>query len=237
MHDLRTRSIKKLNGSIFIGLILAENCTLNVCLFNSRGGYVDITAVLLIGGNGDVVKLNRNVGSGLCSLSLGLESSPDDLPKAQSNLLRTGLYILLGLFIYWAASLVMAELTYYLMPGFVNINDMSIAAMSQERYLLTAIGTVFLVPVAEECLFRGLLFRGVYGQSRWAAYAISSLCFCLPHISAYIGSYDWAVLALCFIQYLPAGLMLAWSYEKSNTIVTPILIHTIINAFGIYAMR
>ena len=160
-----------------------------------------------------------------------------NLGVAKSNLLHTGLYILLGLFIYWVASLVMAELTYYLMPDFVNINDMSIAAMSQEGYLLTAIGTVILVPVAEECLFRGLLFRGVYGQSRWAAYAISSLCFCLPHISAYIGSYDWAVLALCFIQYLPAGLMLAWSYEKSNTIVTPVLIHTIINAFGIYAMR
>ena len=156
---------------------------------------------------------------------------------AKNNLLHMGLYVLLGLFLYWASSLVMAEVTYYLMPDFVNINDMSIAAMSQGGFLLTAIGTVILVPVAEECLFRGLLFRGMYSQSRWAAYAISSLCFCLPHVSAYIGSYDWAVLALCFIQYLPAGLILAWSYEKSNTIFTPILIHTIINAFGIYAMR
>jgi membrane protease YdiL (CAAX protease family) len=156
---------------------------------------------------------------------------------AKNNLLRMGLYVLLGLFLYWASSLVMAEVTYYLMPDFVNINDMSIAAMSQGGFLLTAIGTVILVPVAEECLFRGLLFRGMYSHSRWAAYAVSSLCFCLPHVSAYIGSYDWAVLALCFIQYLPAGLILAWSYEKSNTIFTPILIHTIINAFGIYAMR
>ena len=156
---------------------------------------------------------------------------------AKNNLLRMGLYVLLGLFLYWASSLVMAEVTYYLMPDFVNINDMSIAAMSQGGFLLTAIGTVILVPVAEECLFRRLLFRGMYSQSRWAAYVVSSLCFCLPHVSAYIGSYDWAVLALCFIQYLPAGLILAWSYEKSNTIFTPILIHTIINAFGIYAMR
>ena len=156
---------------------------------------------------------------------------------AKNNLLHMGLYVLLGLFLYWASSLVMAEVTYYLMPDFVNINDMSIAAMRQGGFLLTAIGTVILVPVAEECLFRGLLFRGMYSQSRWAAYAISSLCFWLPHVSAYIGSYDWAVLALCFIQYLPAGLILAWSYEKSNTIFTPILIHTIINAFGIYAMR
>ena len=160
-----------------------------------------------------------------------------NLGVAQSNPLRVGLYVLLGLAIYWASGLVMSELTYLLMPDFVNINDMSIAAISQEGFMLVAIGTVILVPTAEECLFRGLLFRGMYGKSRWAAYSVSALCFCLPHVSAYIGSYEWSVLALCFVQYLPAGLMLAWCYEKSNTIITPILIHTIINAFGIYAVR
>lgn len=160
-----------------------------------------------------------------------------NLAMAKSNLLRVVLYALLGLFIYWASGLVMGELTYRLMPVFVNVNDAGIAAMSRDGYLLMAIGTVVLVPAAEECVFRGLLFRGMYGKSRWAAYVVSALCFCLPHVSAYIGSYEWTVLALCFVQYLPAGLMLAWSYEKSNTIFTPILIHTIINAFGIYAMR
>ena len=90
---------------------------------------------------------------------------------------------------------------------------------------------------AEECLFRGLLFRGFYGKSRWAAYAISAICFSFIHIGGYLGSYDPALLAMCFIQYLPAGLILAWCYEKSNTIVTPILIHTLINAIGIYSMR
>ena len=156
---------------------------------------------------------------------------------AKNNLLRTGLYVLLGLFIYWASSLVMAEVTYFLMPDFVNVNDAGLAAMSQESFMLISIGTVLLVPTAEECIFRGLLFRDIYCKSRWAAYAVSALCFCLPHVSAYIGSYDWTVLALCFVQYLPVGLILAWSYEKSNTILTPILIHTIINAFGIYTMR
>ena len=160
-----------------------------------------------------------------------------NLGLAKRNLLTVFVYTILGLFIYWASSLVMSEITYRLMPDFVNVNDASIAAMSQDGYMLMAIGTVLLVPAAEECMFRGLLFRGFYSRSRWAAYLISALCFCLPHVSAYIGSYDWSVLALCFVQYLPAGLMLAWSYEKSNTIFTPVLIHTIINAFGIYAMR
>ena len=160
-----------------------------------------------------------------------------NLGTARDRFLKTGLYVLLGLAIYWASSLVMGELTYLLMPDFVNVNDVGLAAMSQESFMLMAIGTVVLVPTAEECIFRGLLFRGICGKSRWAAYAVSALCFCLPHVSAYIGSYDYLLLLLCFVQYLPAGLMLAWSYEKSNTILTPILIHTIINAFGIYTMR
>ena len=160
-----------------------------------------------------------------------------NLGIAKGKLLQAGLYVLLGLVIYWTSNLVMSELTYRIMPDFYNVNDAGIAAMSQDAFLLMAIGTVLLVPVAEESLFRGLLFRGIYGKSRWAAYAVSALCFCLPHVSVYIGSYDLSLLAMCFIQYLPAGLMLAWSYEKSNTILTPIIIHTIINAIGIYSMR
>lgn len=160
-----------------------------------------------------------------------------NLGIAKGKLLQVGLYVLLGLVIYWTSNLVMSELTFRIMPDFYNVNDAGIAAMSQEAFLLMAIGTVLLVPVAEESLFRGLLFRGIYGKSRWAAYAVSALCFCLPHVSVYIGSYDLSLLAMCFIQYLPAGLMLAWSYEKSNTILTPIIIHTIINAIGIYSMR
>ena len=160
-----------------------------------------------------------------------------NLGVAKGKLLQVGLYVLLGLVIYWTSNLVMSELTYRIMPDFYIVDDAGITAMSQDAFLLMAIGTVLLVPVAEESLFRGLLFRGIYGKSRWAAYAVSALCFCLPHVSVYIGSYDLSLLAMCFIQYLPAGLMLAWSYEKSNTILTPIIIHTISNAIGIYSMR
>ena len=156
---------------------------------------------------------------------------------AKETFLRIGLYVLIGLVAYWASNLVMAELTYRIMPDFFNVNDAGIAEMSQDGFMLMVIGTVLLVPVAEECLFRGLLFRGIYGKSRFCAYLISALCFCLPHVAVYIGSYELSLLAMCFVQYLPAGLILAWSYEKSNSIVTPILIHTIINAIGIYSMR
>ena len=44
-------------------------------------------------------------------------------------------------------------------------------------------------------------------------------------------------LLLCFLQYLPAGYCLAWCYANTGTIVTPILMHMIVNAYGISAMR
>ena len=63
------------------------------------------------------------------------------------------------------------------------------------------------------------------------------LLFSAIHILGYIGKASTLTLVLSFLQYLPAGLCLAWSYAKSETILTPIVIHTLINAWGIYEMR
>ena len=155
----------------------------------------------------------------------------------RNHFLRFLGYALMGLILYWTSSIVMTNLTYTLMPEFTHVNDASIAVITQDGFLLMAIGTVLLVPTAEECLFRGLMFRGLWGMGRFLAYAVSALCFCAVHIAGYIGTYDLPLLAMCFVQYLPAGLILAWSFEKSSTIFTPILIHSVINAIGIYTMR
>ena len=68
--------------------------------------------------------------------------------------------------------------------------------------------TVFLVPVAEETLFRGLLFRGLYDRSPVLSWLISTVVFSLVHIAGYIGQYDPMMLLMAFLQYLPAGICL-----------------------------
>jgi len=82
-----------------------------------------------------------------------------------------------------------------------------------------------------------LIFRELYGKSRWAAYLVSIAAFAAVHIIGYLRVYSPMELLLSFLQYLPAGLCLAWSYAKSDTIFAPILIHTAVNAIGISAMR
>jgi membrane protease YdiL (CAAX protease family) len=56
-------------------------------------------------------------------------------------------------------------------------------------------------------------------------------------VLGYIGSADLLTLALCFLQYIPAGLCLAWAYDASGSIFAPVLIHTVINALGILSLR
>ena len=122
-------------------------------------------------------------------------------------------------------------------PSFHNLNDASIAALSHSGYFLTAIGTVILVPPVEECLYRGLIFRKLYSKNRFAAYIVSIIAFAMIHILGYIGSYSPTEILLCVLQYLPAGLCLAWAYTKADTIFAPIAIHAIVNAVGIAQMR
>ena len=94
-----------------------------------------------------------------------------------------------------------------------------------------------LVPPAEECFYRGLFFQTFAKKALWLGYAVSTTVFALIHILGFIGSASPLALVLSFLQYLPAGLCLAWSYAKSDTIFAPILIHALVNAWGIYEMR
>ena len=122
-------------------------------------------------------------------------------------------------------------------PEFANVNDQSIAQMAEKHYALMVFFTVLLVPITEETLYRGLLFQGLQRKSRVLAYLVSVSVFAWIHVMGYIGSFDALTLVLCFVQYLPAGAILALAYEKTDTIITPILIHIIINQIGISAMR
>lgn len=132
---------------------------------------------------------------------------------------------------------IIAVLCWRVYPGFANVNDGSIAVMLQQDFLLMAAGTMFLVPVAEEVLYRGLLFRGLYDRSPLAAYLVSTVVFAVIHVMGYLGQYEPVHLLLCFIQYLPAGYCLAFAYRYSGSIVAPIFVHIMTNIAAVSAMR
>ncbi len=145
--------------------------------------------------------------------------------------------VILGFVAYYACFYVTDWLISLLVPGFSNYNNESIAAMSSGNFFLMFVGTVILVPPYEECIFRGLIFRNLYGKSHWIAYVVSILAFAIIHIIGYIGQYSPLELVMAFLQYLPAGLSLAWSYTKADTIFAPILIHAAVNYVTIRGLR
>lgn len=146
-------------------------------------------------------------------------------------------WAIFGFALYWIYSFAVSWLILYLDPDFVNANNQYIFQMTEENYALTVLGTVLLAPVAEELMYRGLIFGTLYERSKLLAYVLSTLLFAAVHIAGYISIYDPRTLLLCLLQYLPAGLCLGLAYAKTGSILTPILAHIAINQVAISTMR
>ena len=139
--------------------------------------------------------------------------------------------------LYWISFLVLRWLITHLVPGFSNVNDAAISQLAQEEFTLTAIGTVLLVPVAEELLYRGLIFGTFHDRNRFLAYAVSCAAFAAIHVVGYVEQYDFLTLLLCYVQYIPPGICLCWAYERSGNIFAPILMHIAVNQTTILTLR
>ena len=138
---------------------------------------------------------------------------------------------------YWLCNVALSFLILLIFPDYANPNDGSIADMVSGNFAIMAIGSALFVPIAEELIHRGLVFGLIARKNRLFGYAVSTLFFAAIHVIGYIGFCSQRDLLLALIQYLPAGLILGWAYEKSGTIFAPIAIHMVVNAMGIYAMR
>lgn len=141
--------------------------------------------------------------------------------------------VILGFVFYWACDWAFVKVLSLLLTNYVPLVDASISALYYANWYLLVIGTVVLVPVIEEVLFRGLVFRNLMRKKKVLAYILSMLLFAVSHILGYLGSQDITALVLCFVRYLPAGLCLAWTYTKADNIFAPILVHAAINAISI----
>lgn len=161
----------------------------------------------------------------------------DSIRHSFRSPIRTLRFAFLGLLLYYAGSFVVGLVIGAVSEDFANINDSNIYEMVQENFALMTLCTVVLVPVTEELLYRGLIFRSLQGKNRMLAYLVSAGVFSLIHIAGYIGTTTPVTLLLCFLQYIPAGLALGWAYEKADSICAPVLMHMAVNQVSISLMR
>lgn len=129
------------------------------------------------------------------------------------------------------------ELFYRLCNRFLmpvgNLNDGVIAAAAGESVpKLTALIVIALAPFVEEVLFRGLAFGWLAEKSVPVAYAASALLFAFGYFwRVAVGGVTTASL-VTLAQYLIPGLVFAWAYGRSGSVLTAVLVHGTVNALA-----
>ena len=105
-------------------------------------------------------------------------------------------------------------------PGYTEAASSSFAGQNP---ILLILATVILGPIAEELTFRGLTYDRMkrYLGVPWSI-IISSLMFGIYHANM-----------IQFIYATLIGLLLAFYYEKSGSLIVPVIGHMAMNAFAV----
>lgn len=99
---------------------------------------------------------------------------------------------------------------------------------SVELLVALTISAVILAPLVEELVFRGALQTSLlrlFGERRWPALLIASAVFSIIHYSVV----PWQGLIPLFVL----GLVFGYVYERTGSLLTPILAHAGFNAANI----
>ena len=141
---------------------------------------------------------------------------------------RALLAVVLGYLLYRILLVIAVFALSQAMEG-VNPNQEAIAKEIEANFRVMIVVSALLAPIVEEAMFRGALFGTIRQKSRIVAYIVSTILFSLFHLWDFLlFDFSWETL-LFLVQYIPAGLALAWCYDRSSTIWSPILLHAAIN--------
>lgn len=84
---------------------------------------------------------------------------------------------------------------------------------------------VVLAPIVEEIFFRGFVFQGFRQRYGWiSAMLVSSIVFAVAHLDL-----------VAFLPTFILGCLLAYMFQRSNSIWPGVILHFLVNAFGLCA--
>lgn len=140
--------------------------------------------------------------------------------------------LILGFALYFGMNLVVKPLLDYIMGTSTTVNDEVVTGLFTENRPLMLLFTVVAAPVVEEVLVRGVVFGTIHRKNRILAYVFSILLFCIMHTWQFAASLTIPLLLANAAAYISPAIALGWTYEKSGTILCPILLHAIINGIA-----
>lgn len=84
---------------------------------------------------------------------------------------------------------------------------------------------VVLAPIIEEIFFRGFVFQGFRQRYGWVrAMLLSSIVFAAAHLDL-----------VAFLPTFILGCLLAYMFQRSNSVWPGVILHFLVNAFGLFA--
>jgi len=143
----------------------------------------------------------------------------------------------ISLAVYFVVSVQMSALILALHPEYANQNNNTIMGMMEGSPVFVLIMSVILAPIVEETLFRGLIFGNLLRVNAVAAYLVTILGFAAIHVVGYLGMLTPLEVLLSILQYVPASLVLCACYQITDSILTPMVLHSIINLIACAAMQ
>ena len=146
--------------------------------------------------------------------------------------------LILGFALYYITNILLVGILGIFVDDTTIANNEAVTELVSENTTVMLLFSVVAAPIVEETLVRGVVFGSFHRLNRYVAYAASILLFSAMHVWQYAGELAFMSLLFNGLVYVPASVALGWTYEKSGTILCPILLHMIINAiaFGVTAI-
>lgn len=118
-------------------------------------------------------------------------------------------------------------------------NEQNINISIQNNKVITSIVACLIGPFVEEIIFRGILYETVKGDGksrvkRYVSICIVSLIFTLYHCDLSVVMKDNMLEVVTNLPLFVMALTLNCLYEKTNNILSPLLVHIGINIVSLY---
>jgi membrane protease YdiL (CAAX protease family) len=132
-----------------------------------------------------------------------------------------GIYLMMGIGCQFFVSGALA-LIRPLFETLFSYYDETISSIFVADTIIVAVYVIILAPIIEELMLRGILFNRLrYGISFTMANLLQAAVF---------GIYHWDIIQGLYAFLI--GLLLGYIYERTRTLLAPIIVHIFINGSG-----
>ncbi|CAM3618891.1 CPBP family intramembrane glutamic endopeptidase [Erysipelothrix anatis] len=140
-------------------------------------------------------------------------------------------YVFIGLGLVYLGNIGTAMVTQAMGVTESTVNQQMVETIIRSVPIYGFFMVVLQAPIVEEITYRGIYFRQIYGKHKILAYVVTGVIFGLLHIIPGLlegVKVEW----IMSLSYIWAGLVMAWVYAKTDSMVYSILLHALMNGIS-----